>query len=95
MSTLSAALGGFHHRLEQRAEDGRRNRGPVEQASVNQALAHFSVKIGDAQRCGEQRAVDIREARQVLVELGLPPIFRRVQNLKQPRQIGAEVAAVG
>ena len=90
-----AALRRLHHRLEQRPEDGRRDRRPVEAARVEQRPAHRRVEVRDAERPREQVAVDVREAGQVFVQLRLPAVFRRVEHLEQPRQPRAEVGAVG
>ena len=48
--TLGAAVGRLHDRLEQRAEDGRRNRRPVELSGVEQCSAHLGIEVRDADR---------------------------------------------
>ena len=50
---LGAAVDRLHDRLEQRAEDGRRDRRPVESARVEQGLTHRGVEVRDAKRFGE------------------------------------------
>ena len=89
-----AAGRGLHDGLEQRAEDGGRDGGPVEAARVEQRLAHGRVEVGNAQRAAEQGAVDVREARQIFVERPLAAVLRRVEHLEQPRQPRPQVRAV-
>ena len=62
VGALGAALGGFHHGLEERPEDGGRDGLPVEAAGVDQRRPHLSVEIGNDKPCREQIAVDIGEA---------------------------------
>ena len=50
---LGATVGRLHDRLEQRTEDGRGDRRPVELARVEQGLTHRGVEIRDTKRFGE------------------------------------------
>ena len=94
VGALGPAGRGLHDGLEQGAEDGRRDRGPVEPAGVEQRLTHGRVEVGNAQRPAEQGAVDVREARQVFVQRPLAAALRRVEHLEQPRQPRPQVGAV-
>ena len=94
VGALGAAGRGLHDGLEQRAEDGGRDGGPVEAARVEQRLAHGRVEVGNAQRAAEQGAVDVREARQIFVQRLLAAVLRRVEHLEQPRQPRPQVRAV-
>ena len=95
MSPLGAALSRLHDRLEQRPEDRRRDRRPVELSRVEQCSAHLGIEVRDADRSVEQFAVHVREPRQVLVQLRLPPVGRRVEYLEQAHEPRAEVGAIG
>lgn len=94
VGALLAALLGVHHRLEQGAEDGRADLLPAEAAGLEQALAHGSVEVGDRQDLGEEVAVDVGEAVEILVQALLPLVGRSVQHLEQVDQLGAQVRAV-
>ncbi len=94
VAALDPLLRGLHHRLEQRAEDRRRDRGPVETAGVEQGLTHSGVELRNRQGLGEQIAVDVGEAGEVLVQRCLASVLGRVEHLEQARQPAAEVAAV-
>ena len=89
VGTLGAPLGGVHHRLEERTEDGGRDGRPVEAAGVDQSRPHRRVKIGNGKPCREQVAIDIGKAGEVFIEFGLTLVHRRIQHLEQPRERGA------
>ena len=94
MRALGPALLRVHDRLEQRAEDGRRNVRPVEAAGVEQRRPHGRVEGRDAQRPVEQGAVDIGEADKIFVERFLAFGLGCIQHLKQLGQTGACVRSV-
>ncbi len=84
-----------HDALEQAAENGRADAGPVERAGVEQRLARGGVEVGDGQRLFEQPAVDVGEGGQLLVEVRRAPLGRGVEHLEQLREQRAGVAPVG
>ena len=91
---LGAAVGRLQDRLEQRPEDGRRDRRPVELPCVEQHLPHRGIEVGDAERFSEQFAVHVRKALQILIERLLTPVRRRVENLEEPHEPETEVCAI-
>jgi hypothetical protein len=83
-----------HDRLEQGAEDGGRDRAPVQRAGVEQRLAHGRVEVGDGDVFLEQPAVDVGKGSKLLVEVVTARGFRGVEHLEQPGQQGTEVGTV-
>ena len=61
---------------------------------AKQAVAHVAVEVGEAQAFGEQFAVDVGERGQRFVEVLLPLLRRRVENVEEPGQVRPEVGAV-
>ena len=55
----------LHDRLEERAEDGRRDARPVEDARLKQLRAHLPTKPGERQPFGEEFAIDPGELVQI------------------------------
>ena len=58
------------------------------------ACPHRGIEIRDAQDFGEQLAVHVRKARQILIERHLTALNRRVQHLEEPCQPRTEVGSV-
>ena len=84
-----------HDGLEERTENGRRDRLPFELAGLYQGEAHGSVESGGAQALGEEIAIDVGELVQVFIERLVTLVFRRVQHLEEFVEAGAKIAAVG
>ena len=83
-----------HDGLEERAEDRRGDLRPVEPAGVEERPAHGAVEGRNGQRAPKEVAVDMGEARQVLVERGVPVFHRRVEHLEELRQRVPQVGPV-
>ncbi len=94
VGALPSPLVFVHDRLEEGAEDGRRDVRPVEAAGIEQALAHGGVEGGDAERAVEQVPVHVGEAAQVLVEIAGTFVFRRIEDLEELGEPSAEVRTV-
>ena len=82
------------HRLEQRAEDRRGDRAPVEQARLDQLLSHGRVEVWNRDGLSEHGPVHVREAQHQLVRAGHALVHRTVQHLEQRGQLRAQVRAV-
>ena len=91
---LRPALRRVHDRLEERAEDRRRNVRPVEAAGVEQRPAHRGVEREHPQMSLEQVAVDVGEPRQVLVESRRALVLQRVEHFEQLREPRPEIGPV-
>ena len=83
-----------HDRLEQRAEDGRRDSAPVQRAAIQQRLPHGGIEPGRRQRFGEQPAVHVRECGQLFIQVLEPFARLLVQHMEQRRQMMRQVGAV-
>ena len=90
-----AALARLHDRLEERAEDRRRDARPVKAGAGQQGVAHVPIQVGKAQAFGEEVAVDIGEGGKGLVEVLLSPFGRGVEHIEKPGQVRAKVAPIG
>jgi hypothetical protein len=66
----------------------------LHRAGVEQALAHRGVEACERQVLREQRAIDVVEGVELLVERLRPLLARGIQHLEQHRELRAEVAAV-
>ncbi len=91
---LRAALRRVHHRLEQRAEDGGRDVGPVEAAGVQQRPAHRRVERERPKVSLEEIAVDVGKPHQILVQRRRALVLRCVEHLEQLREPRPEIGPV-
>ena len=93
---LTAAVFGFEldDFLEHRAEDGRRDRTPLQRAAVQQELAHRGVEFGNGEPFLEQFAVDMGKGRKDFGQRFLPQVALLVERLEQLGEQRAGIAAV-
>jgi hypothetical protein len=67
---------------------------PVERAAVEERVAHSGVERGNRQRLLEQAPVDVGEGAQLLVQRRRSRGVGLVQDLKQLRQLRAEIGPI-
>ena len=83
------------NRLEQRAEDGRADRRPVEGfGAVQQYPAGAGGKVAARQLAVKHAAVDVGKGLQLLRQRGRPVVGRAVKHIKQVLQRAVQVRAV-
>ena len=61
---------------------------------AKQRVSHVAVEIGKAKFFGEQITVDVGERGERFVQILLPLVRRRVEHVKQPRQVQTQIRAV-
>ena len=95
MAADLAALARFHDGLEEGAEDGGGDARPIEAGANEQGVAHVPVEVGEVEALGEEGAVDVAEAGEILVEVPLALLLGRVEDAEEAVEVHAEVGAVG
>ena len=94
MSAGGAAFARVHDRLEERTEDRGRDAVPVEPGSIKHRLPQLGIERRHRQRAFKQISVHVRKRIEIIVQIGLPFFFRRVEHFKQIGQPLAERRAV-
>ena len=89
-----AAFAVVEDALEEGAEDGGGNAGPVEAAGGEEAVAHVAGEAGGLDGVLEEVAVDVGEGGEVFVEGGDALVGRGVEHFEEVVELGAEVGAV-
>ena len=60
----------------------------------NQRVSHVAVQIREAELFRKQFTVDVRERGERFVEILLPLVRRRVENVKQPRKVQTQIRTI-